>query len=805
MQNKFKRVCLLLMSFFFSFFAGKISGEKIDKSADFNLQGVIENNLQSIHNCGNEEDSVQTKFLGTTLFGVGDMRIVNSEYANLGLLIVGDNNNIRFYSLTLNKFITPSLQNAMTTFSVNPDSNVGYILEIYYKENLYVYDGLGNQIAKEEYSNLEYHSFVNHGLGAVVHSSSPSRFSTSTQYYKGNVVIGASSYASSASSSLLAYRSSGELFGVASLEDVPQFAGFDDQFEQEPEDEDPYFDYGDKYIDRNENNWKDLTLYGLPGYHLAKNSKQNKLWTVFDTDDKKVCTFSATSFGDMLLADGKLIYQETLNLPADAKEYDYSEGDGKFSLKTYSVNLKTGYVETLKFPYVISTGKSFKNHKGLFQYLYVYVNKIQDDKALSANTNELLVGNDLSVLKDFTNYKVDSFIQIDENHYYNESNKIIYDSNINETLYIGALNPHYIESEKIFVGDINGTYGAIDADGKTVIPFDYQEFLLGHKTNDYVFQDGYTLAKDRKGDWYRVTPRENRRQYLGTTLKKLFDDCYLFSDNNSFTVCDFENDYLDKMFYDDYLSSYNYSMNLGTAKYAFVYADDVCYRFAKDEVLNKDTFKNPEVIDTDGVLAVNGYTPVSLNVGNNSLLIGNGSNYRFSTSKDRYYTFVATSSVNFDMKTSSGSTEKQSNGVAFDFIATSAQTKNFVLKSNAISSPWTVKNVELEINEYKQSEHYNYPTSMTSGVGYTFASSDEVYKYYTFKPTATGYYDIEFTSTKLPVFSCLSGSYTGHEESWSRVDDFKYRKYLSSGTQYCFIFSTDYNETTSTSVVISLE
>ena len=118
------------MSFFISSCAGKISGEKIDKSADFNLQGVIENNLQSIHNCGNEEDSVQTKFLGKTLFGVGDMRIVNSTYANLGLLIVGDNNNIRFYSLTLNKFITPSLQNPMTVFSVNPDSNVGYILEI---------------------------------------------------------------------------------------------------------------------------------------------------------------------------------------------------------------------------------------------------------------------------------------------------------------------------------------------------------------------------------------------------------------------------------------------------------------------------------------------------------------------------------------------------------------------------------------------------------------------------------------------------------------------------------------------------
>ena len=729
--------------------------EKSQKS--FNLHDVVMMNLSAFAEEGSEEDEVHTKLVEKKEF------LDETEVESLGrgiLRVKNPQGKVGFYSMPHGKYIVEPVfdENMLVeygTSDVSSSNYVGSFLKIRYKENTYLFDGFGNLIGSSVYSDGEYKFTAKYGLTeSFTQAFASDEVDAQTSTFAGKSYVDVILYGEH---SCLGYTKKGVPFGISSPADIPDEED-DSSLFPEVIDEESYLDFGDDYVDPNENRYVDLTDYGLPGYHLSVNSKNGNYWTVFNAKGEKVFSQAFPAGTQKFVADGILYYQEAAELPEDAAEFDYSSGLKKYSLFTHRVELKTGENTLIEFPYLINNGASLKDESGIFNYIKLTCRHLESYKELSPETREIVFDAELKVLKDTTEYFIGDFVQLDENHFYNKQNKIIYDKDLKETLYIGSLNPEYVASENIFIGMDNGKYGAIDPDGKVVIPFKFAQIKKGIKTGKYVFKDHKALALGADGSWYRISPVENYEEYLGTAIEHIYDDCYFFSDDTNFVVADYDTNYVESTVKDSsYFMKYSHKIGLGDSDYFFIVNGTDAYTFAKKEVVNKEEFASCKEIDAEGQLVDNYYYGAVINKGEQTILVAQADDTSYfklpSKSEDTVYELNVNKSCIFYFLDSEGEVVGLPTVGKKVTKLVEAGTVQYLQILHDITWPYSVMNIELECIEYHAGEHELLPLEYeTLEQVKQFEVSKDVHKYIVFEPNETATYEVKAEGVKLPTF-----------------------------------------------------
>lgn len=253
-----------------------------------------------------------------------------------------------------------------------------------------------------------------------------------------------------------------------------------------------------------------------PDDHLSGDSRR---FTVFNTKkDKYVTSFDIPANAYYTLIGNKVIYQVKDTLPDRAEKYDYSEGETKYSLRTYSVNYQNGKTQTIKTNFVLSeTDAEYEllNKNGVKNLnLFVQVKEIGKDKVLSPIERDLILNENLKELADVTGTGFIDLEEFGEKYYQNPNTGIIYDSKLKE---VGKIRGDLTETAPLVK---SGRYGLINHKGEfiesPVYTSAYQTCVEGH----YVLQGekSFKIVKINEKEQIEVVKELSKDDYTYGTI-----------------------------------------------------------------------------------------------------------------------------------------------------------------------------------------------------------------------------------------------------------------------------------------------
>lgn len=296
----------------------------------------------------------------------------------------------------------------------------------------------------------------------------------------------------------------------------------------------------------NEIDTDSLAIVGLPKYKIEEDvtSSGGAYYRVYTKKDKLVCEFEGLeNRGYSLLGviSGCFYYQKVTQLSSDAKKYDYINVSGadtyKYDVSIIRVDLKTGKFKDLDCPYVINALNLIKDGNGKYNLASASITLIENER-LSKNC-VCIVDKNLKI-KYNTDIDLDNLYKLGKSHYFDETSETLYNRNAKEIItfdndlrYISTLT-----ALEIIVCKRNGKLGAIDYNGKVVIPFEYESIgSLGYGDKAVVRDlDGKTVLynlskgevtieheiKGMMGIFYYYLDGENNYHYCYLDGKEAF-------------------------------------------------------------------------------------------------------------------------------------------------------------------------------------------------------------------------------------------------------------------------------------------
>lgn len=489
---KFKKIikCSLATALIFST-ATILSGCKKEESEKHNLIKVLNNNIEV------EKESISTnnenKLIGYKYFSsyetpntLGDTEIIE-DYSRYGLLVLKNRlGYIGFYSLPYQKYlIEPQNQNELIDYEIHTDLNLGYFININSRSTgSTLYDSLGNSIQNSYYDvEFNYTREVNDEIYLSI------TINDIDSHYK--------------------YNSSNKLESVNS---IPAYSV------TPPANTDETFEYGDYYAPEDK---IDLTEYGVKDRYLTNT---NNVYTILNKNNIALKSFNIPyNAKDVFLIGNNLIYQ---TYTVDSLNEEIASTNLE---KTYAIDLQTFKIKELDLPYIILNIETIKDEEELYTYGIAYVIK-KVNKEFEISPTIALINENGKILEDLTKYtNPKSFIKIN-NNYYNEDTKIIYDSKLKEISHLENINPIHYEEAQLFVGKENGKYGAVDYNGKVVIPFVYDSLNPLDSTIDF---NKNCIIGQKGNNYHKINTLTGDSINLGNNVTKLYDDLYLVIDQNS--------------------------------------------------------------------------------------------------------------------------------------------------------------------------------------------------------------------------------------------------------------------------------
>lgn len=542
--------------------------------------------------------------------------VVNANYAQYGLLVLrNDSGYLGFYSLNHNKYlIERQFIEKAVQYTVTQDNNVGYLLKIVYDDILYVYDALGNKVyesdADADLSNIANvvditSTCVNKKVYLTVEDE------TETVYYE--------------------YNTSG---AISKVNKIPT------QVNVVVEDDTPTFNKNSRYVDIQK---IDLKKYGFDGYYL---SAKGELFTVFDTSNTPKSTFTIPTGAKVTIAGGKLIYQNAFITSDDETNYSYFDGNHKYIVETYQVNLLSGEKKALNTSYILNNVLGpYMDKDGVYNFALVTVKRF-DNKVL--RTNEMVILNSEGVIvSNLNGYEPDNFVRIGTG-YYNTETKVLYDGQMKEIAYLSAINPTFYPDYNCFIGTINNKYGVVNSSGNVLVPFEYTS-LYANKS-----EDGFIFGV-KNDNLYRVDLKNGTETLLANKYTKYDDYVYITETQTKVFNIEFvKNFLLTNVNADRFDTAQGYSSSLYKSNvvvftttqknyYMDTNTDRVDYRFVNvtpKKVANATTFTT---IGNNLVEKVNlGETreeAQKIAVGTNKLILTryNGNYFEFTPEEDGFY------------------------------------------------------------------------------------------------------------------------------------------------------------------------
>lgn len=202
-------------------------------------------------------------------------------------------------------------------------------------------------------------------------------------------------------------------------------------------------------------------------YKVVDNGDQERC-VVFNTETEQyVLSFDIPTGAKYWMIGDKIVYQVQEELPERAEDYDYSAGDSKYLLSTYSVDYLTGKVKSLKTNLVLSVSSddtNYFNEEGVYKFkLFDQVKAIGRDKVLSDVARDVILDEDLKELADVTGVGFDELVKIGEKRYANKNSMLIYDEKLRE---VGKIRGTMASSLPIIRQ--GGRYGLMNHDGEFI-------------------------------------------------------------------------------------------------------------------------------------------------------------------------------------------------------------------------------------------------------------------------------------------------------------------------------------------------
>lgn len=274
-----------------------------------------------------------------------------------------------------------------------------------------------------------------------------------------------------------------------------------------------------------------LTNYGHKGY---KAYYYNKRIIVFDNNNNEITSFAEPAADNKFFIGDFYIYQKSTLIDDYNNNYDYLDASGnRYILETYRLNYLTGDVESIDVDYVLTTTavSPFYNARKVYAYVSANLKKISEKKTLSSNITTCLIDENGATHEDVTGIDLNSFERFGHN-YYNTQNQTIYDGNLNEISILTGLSPVKVNNAGLIVCKKDNLYGAINEEGKVVIPFKFKTIYT-----DYM-SDNSLLAKDNAGDYCVLSFNARFATYAVSKVLTDLKECevtYLGGDAYKFT------------------------------------------------------------------------------------------------------------------------------------------------------------------------------------------------------------------------------------------------------------------------------
>ncbi len=371
-----------------------------------------------------------------TLINIGDLTI-SSHRPDRGLLIVSDDDNkVGVWSIIENKLIVPLRENYHV--EIQQDSIFG--VYIYFRnlaDNQFaVYDIFGNEVLKED----DYNYVDVYGSKEEINEDEYVYYEHVESLTQGDFEAG--------------LQPEHNIYKVNPGTKQKELVTLG-------------YKHGDIY--ENEIYKLDLADYGLPGYYFSFMSSLN----VYNEEtDKLVQKINLPDFEDIegTILNGHMIYQKVYELDQFAENYSFIKQGKKYLLYTKTINLLTGEEKLLNVDYQIEDIYSFKDQSGIIKYAMANIYKIESKLLITNPIYDVVINHKGQIIADVSGINIDSLRKLDEDHIIDDS--ILYDGDLTPIVMLPDIYS-VVPSEKIIIFSEDGKYGAIDYNGRVVIPFNY--------------------------------------------------------------------------------------------------------------------------------------------------------------------------------------------------------------------------------------------------------------------------------------------------------------------------------------------
>ena len=239
----------------------------------------------------------------------------------------------------------------------------------------------------------------------------------------------------------------------------------------------PYMQYGSNLKHYGyENLWAKEVSYGEEARYNVYDAKKGKYVASF--------TVPEAATGRLRMKD-KLIYQIKEKLPERAKKYDYSDGEDKYNISTYSVSYLTGKTKQIKTKLVFNANAptSLLNKKGIYEYVHLsQVKSIGKDKVLSPVERDIVVNEKLKEVADVTGTRLTSLVPYEKDYYVNGEG-VVYDNKLKEVGLIRDKN-----SGLQHIVKVDARYGLVNHKGEFVAEPIYKKITMSVDKSHYFLE-----------------------------------------------------------------------------------------------------------------------------------------------------------------------------------------------------------------------------------------------------------------------------------------------------------------------------
>lgn len=229
----------------------------------------------------------------------------------------------------------------------------------------------------------------------------------------------------------------------------------------------------------------DLGKYGLEGYY-AKIIE--KIIYVYEKDtDKLIQKLLYPNSSFRTIFGGHIFLQSSYQVDRYATEFSFIDNGYKYQLRTTSINLLTGEEKVIDVNYKITSINPFQDENKIYNYGHIELKKISSKILFSNDSYESIINTNGKIVADVTGDNFNSLLRLDDSHIFDNQKYLMLDNELNP-LFVVPTSSSIVYSEGIIIFRDKGLYGAIDYDGKVVIPFEY-EYLSPN------FYDGKTYGR----------------------------------------------------------------------------------------------------------------------------------------------------------------------------------------------------------------------------------------------------------------------------------------------------------------------